>query len=577
MSEYRILGWVIKNRSRDDANTQNFSDQFLGENLRIELWDRDQRFNDRLGAAATLATGFFEIRFTDDALRRDPEERETLEESEFFFKAFRGDRLLFSTELFSLDTPDQQQLVLQVVEEAADGEAYSVFLTVEEIVSTAGIREEAEPTPLVQTVVDVLPTTDQVVGYGRASAIAPTENRSGSLQQTINNAFSRVLGHTFTGDVMTFRNSLDRSFTAQELNGRTNYIWQPRTYSTQTELGGALTGAQASLYHRAKVALKEILPLLDGLEPLDPAADEQNREAVRAIIRTEVVELVNEMGVHQGPRVQRVNSLFNLLIGSADATTLPEQVGGQLKDLVDTFGLSRARINTVDEERNFSNYLIIRDYLVSLRESWRDYTEDSGSGAYIGTQLVLLSQALSVVSESVRETYRIMDSVFLGYEERQSVWLDFTTARAVGVPANIAFPLPDGTGYSIADTAQLLPRMDVERLLSWVMRFSTEEGPVLARSSGKLGIVSAIADTAERLMILVQAASYTSVGNSAFRREGVIRALRDLAFQLYQVQRLAKELIPPIISGTPDDVSDRPRRLPNNGSDNIPPGVSRLT
>lgn len=564
MSEYRILGWVIKNRPRDDANTQNFSDQFLGENLRIELWDRDQRFNDRLGAAATLATGFFEIRFTDDALRQDPEEKETLEESEFFFKAFRGDRLLFSTELFSLETPDQQQLVLQVVEEAADGEAYSVFLTVEEIISTTGIRGDAEPTPLVQTVVDVLPTTDQVIGYSRASAIAPAESRGGSLQQTVNNAFNRVLGHTFTGDVMTFRNSLDRSFTAQEMNGRTNYVWQPRTYSTQTELGGALTGAQASLYHRAKVALKEILPLLDGLEPLDPAADEQNREAVRAIIRTEVVELVNEMGVHQGPRVQRVNSLFNLLIGSADATALPEQVGGQLKDLVDTFGLSRARINTVDEERNFSNYLIIRDYLVSLRESWRDYTEDSGSGAYIGTQLVLLSQALSVVSESVRETYRIMDSVFLGYEERQSVWLDFTTAKATGVPANTAFPLPDRTGYSIADTAQLLPPMDVERLLSWVMRFSTEEGPVLARSSGKLGIVSAIADTAERLMILVQAASYIPVGNSAFRREGVIRALRDLAFQLYQVQRLAKELIPPIISGTPDDIGDRPRQLPNN-------------
>lgn len=567
MSEYRILGWVIKTRPRDDANTQNFSDLFLGENLRIELWDRDQRFNDRLGAATTLATGFFEIRFTDDALRRDPEERETLEESEFFFKAFRGDRLLFSTELFSLETPDQQQLVLQLDEEAADGEAYSVFLTIEEIISTAGIRDDAAPTPFVQTVVDVLPTTDQVVGYGRASAIAPVESRGGSLQQTVDNAFSRVLGHTFRmGDVMTFRNSLDRSFTAQEMNGYTSYVWQPRTYTTQTELGGALTGAQASLYHRAKVALKEILPLLDGLEPLDPAADDQNREAVRAIIRTEVVELVNEMGVHQGPRVQRVNSLFKLLIGSADATTLPEQVGGQLKDLVDTFGLSRARINTVDEERNFSNYLIIRDYLVSLRESWNDYTEDSGSGAYIGTQLVLLSQALSVVSESVRETYRIMDSVFLGYEERQSVWLDFTTAfaprselrnAALALPSNIAFPLPDGTGYSTADTAQLVPRMDVERLLSWVLRFSTEEGPVLARSSGKLGIVSAIADTSERLMILVQAASYIPVGNSAFRREGVIRALRDLAFQLYQVQRLAKELIPPIISGTPDDVGDR--------------------
>jgi hypothetical protein len=162
------------------------------------------------------------------------------------------------------------------------------------------------------------------------------------------------------------------------------------------------------------------------------------------------------------------------------------------------------------------------------------------------------------MAESVRETYRIMDLVFLGPEERQSVFIDFTQARANEMPAGIAFPLPDNTGYSIQDTLQLVPAMDLERLLCWAIRFATEEGPTLARSGGKLGIANVIAKTAQKLMILLQAASYVPVRNSAFRRAGALRALRDLAFQTYQVQRLAQELIPPSISGQPDDIGDRP-------------------
>ena len=60
-------------------------------------------------------------------------------------------------------------------------------------------------------------------------------------------------------------------------------------------------------------------------------------------------------------------------------------------------------------------------------------------------------------------------------------------------------------------------------------------------------------------MVLIQAASYVNVPNNAFRREGVKRALRDLAFQTYRVQQLAEELIPPLLSGESDDVGDDTR------------------
>jgi hypothetical protein len=253
--------------------------------------------------------------------------------------------------------------------------------------------------------------------------------------------------------------------------------------------------------------------------------------------------------------------LFQLLIGDAEDNGSADRVGGQLKNLADVFGLSPDRVNSVDEEQNYGNFLIIRDYLVSLRGSWRDYVENSEGGAYVGPQLVLLSQALSVVAESVQDTYRIMELVFLGAAERQSVVIDFTKVKSPpGMPPDLAFPLPDGTAYLKKDLAKLVPPMTVEGLLNWVWRFGKEEGPALAKAGGKLGIAESIANTAAKLMILVQAASFTPVPSNAFRREGVLRALRDLAMQLYQLMALAKQIVPPSTNYEPDAIAQLPQR-----------------
>jgi len=597
----------------------------VGVGYRIEAWDKDNRFDDRLGIGKTqsfisssipkigeillnqnigrgLQGSYFEITISDESLRQESGETETIENSEIFFKVFNGSQFLFSTEDLELDLSQELNLVDKFpAYRGEDGYCYKIIVLIS-VIETE--EEEERPTyeiPVSQDkVVDILPTADQIYNLGRQSTVTnTTTNLGGSLQQVVDNAFGRVIGQTFRpGNISNFRDSLNQTFAIEENNGQRTITYNPRSYTTQTELGGAITGAQASLYHRAKAALKEILPLLDGIYELDPASDEQNRDAIRSIIRTEITEVVNEMGVQQGPRVQRVDSLFQLLIGTETESKLPEQIGGQLKDFARAFGLERSRINTVDEERNYGNFLIIRDYIVSLRQSWQDYVslQMAGGGSFIGTQLVLLSQALSVMAESVRETYRIMDLVFLGPEERESVLIDFTQARDTELTntielelsstrsntndesrprririsksnlkrakpyqkaREIAFLLPDGTPYFVEETAQLVPAMEVERLLSWAMGFATTEGPTLARSGGKLGIAKAIAKTSKTLMILLQASSYVPIPNNAFRREGVKRALRDLAFQTYRVKQLADELIPPLLSGESDDINDR--------------------
>ena len=635
MREYWIRGQIIQAEAQEITDTSGNTiiscdgvkdDQYKAsrESLRVEVWDRDVRYSDRLASTTADSRGFFELRFTDEYFRIEPEEREL--EPDVFFQLFRKNQFLFKTESELLpedyfdpieigeefpDKPSGENILPIDFTDAQDdkqgyladencyriGIIYAVVIEVPE----AEERPVFELPPLQDKVVDVLPTSEQIANLGGGQTSITTTGRNGSLQQIVNNAFGQVLGQTFrTGNITDFRDSLSQTFAIKENNGQREIIYNPRSYTTQTDLGGAITGAQASLYHRAKAALKEILPLLDGLYELDPSSDQQNREAVRSIIHTEIVELVNEMGVQRGPRVQRVDSLFELLIGTNAESRLPEQIGGQLRDLADIFGLHRSSINTVDEERNYGNFLIIRDYIVSLRQSWQDYLDiqQSGSGAFVGTQLVLLSQALEVMAESVRETYRIMDLVFLGPEERQSVWIDFTLARDPQLQTNnnsnlgrrasrklldlrtrirnfeedqdrkIAFLLPDGSPIYVDETAQLVPAMDLERLLSWATRFATEEGPTLARSGGKLGIANAIANTATKLMILIQAASYVPVGNTAYNRAGAIRALRDLAFQTYQVKRLAEELIPPLLPREDDDVGDRQLSF-GDGDDSI--------
>jgi hypothetical protein len=560
--------------------------------LRVEAWDKDEHFDDRLGSSKTDSIGVFDIEFTDEDFNQDTEERDWI--PDVFFVVYHGKDLVGSTldstedpklripaivwkyylvvvQQFQLESKFQSQVPhnLPVLTLQLNGvkTEYSIKILAAGIVPETTIP--TKPLNGFQTysdnVVDILPTVENVASIpaGRNSALVTVDN-GGSLQQIVDNALGQVLCRSSKNDPKAFLDSLTKTFTPQESNGRITYNWTPCSYNiVQTELGGTVSGAQASLFHRAKTLLDDALRQLDKLYALNPAADPQNMEAVRSVVRTEIVELINELGTEGGPRTQRVDSLFQLLVGNAEANDSFEKIGGQLKDLADIFGLTRSRINNVDEEQNFSNYLIIKDSLLSIRDSWNAFNADTGGGAYIGTQLVLLSQALSVVAESVQETYRIMDSVFLGPAERQAVWIDFAKARQNSQnikgkenDSDPAFPLPDGTQYSIGETKQLKPPMTIEKLLSWTLNWSTKEAPTIAIAGGKLGIAKSIVETSNRLMILVQSASYVRVPNTAFQRAGVIRVLRDLSFQLFEVKRLAVELIPPLTGEKMPDADD---------------------
>ncbi|MFF4273889.1 carboxypeptidase regulatory-like domain-containing protein [Streptomyces sp. NPDC001536] len=381
-------------------------------------------------------------------------------------------------------------------------------------------------TPADQNLVDLatFPVLTESIGGAGRTAVQQGGDRSSGYAQSVEGALRDVLGWRPGSNTSGFQAALTGAFELREVQGHTEFTWHPRGYAVQADLG-ALTGAQASIHQRARNALEQITPLLDGLTPLDPAADVQDAEAIRVIIRTELGELVDELAVEGGPRIQRVDELFNLLLGDRRSGTRPDPdaVGGQFAQLRDRFGLSGARIGTLDEERIVTNFRIVVDHVLALAAGWdtdRDLFSGTTDRTALGTVLIRLSRSLDVVAQSVEELVFALESVFVDAAQRQTIRLDFGGAA---------------------------PSILLSDLLDWVVRVSTAEGPRLIQDAGKDGVI-ALRPVLVNLTNLVRGtqrlADPNQRGNDpnlpgGLRTPRVLRALRELSGQLDDTARLA--------------------------------------
>ncbi len=360
-----------------------------------------------------------------------------------------------------------------------------------------------------------------------------------SLGQIATNAITDVLGWKMnTTDPKGFIGALTQSFSLQDVEGHTEATWIPRTYAVQTDIGGGITGAQASLYTRAKDALDKTLPLLDGLYPLDPDADPEFVKALREMARSQMVEIVKQLGAVGGPSILRVNTYFGILLGQNNITfqppTVPEfdpdKVQGTLGELRDTYGvffLNNPFSNSIEDEQDITNFRVISDYMTSLLQSWisngQFFQLGSTQPNFFGTQLVLLSRQFSVVAESVSEVRFTLDSVFIGPSERQTLLLQF----------------------------QNFPAMFLEDVLKEVEDFSTGEGPRLLQDSGRISVTNNVIPVLQSLSDLVREARRPVNVKSlpdGYRTARVQRALEDLNDQLKELIKLAKPVgqeVPP--------------------------------
>jgi hypothetical protein len=376
---------------------------------------------------------------------------------------------------------------------------------------------------------------------------APSGGGAGQgLGQVVARAVSDVLGwKANAADPKGFIGALTQSFSLTEVEGHVESAWNSRTYTVQTDLAGGITGAQASLYTRARDAQDQCLPLLDGLYPLDPEADPEYVKALREMAKSQIVEIVKQFAVVP-PSILRVDTYFHILLGASRGEHFseeprvesnPDDIRGTLGHLRDIYGIwfekkgkNNPFSNSVEDETNITNFRVVSDYMTSLLQSWRAngkfFRLTLGKApAFLGTQLILMSRQFNVIAETVNEVRFTLDSVFIGPNERQQLLLEFAHPH--------------------------FPAMYLEDILREIDAFVTDEGPRLIRDGGRIAVNNNVLPVVDTLRGMIrEARNPANIGSlpDGFKTPRVRNALDDLHDQLNQLRILAQQVgidIPP--------------------------------
>jgi hypothetical protein len=361
--------------------------------------------------------------------------------------------------------------------------------------------------------------------------------RDGMLGPTVTSALQKVLGWKPNGkDPKGFMNALNQSFSLTVFEGYVRSQWTPRSYAVQTDLSGGIAGAQASIYTMAKTILDQALPLLSGLYPLKPDFDAEYVSVLQQTAASQLTSLVVELGYLGGPRIMRVNQYFRVLMGipvnangslppgQVEFWKDPDQVTGTLGFLRKALGLGAVTstyVNNVADEQDVTNFRIIVDYVNAIFNSWQNSLQyfTTMQSPFLGTQLVWISRQLSVVNETVEEVRFVLDSVFIGRAERETLAMTC---------------LVDGCGNE-------LPSVTLEELLSMIQSLMTQEGPEIIQTGGKFAIGEDFSQMVQQLQDYVSAAITFAEAQtfSALNTDRVLVALYKLQRQLEELRNTA--------------------------------------
>lgn len=217
-------------------------------------------------------------------------------------------------------------------------------------------------------------------------------------------------------------------------------------------LSGGIAGAQTGLLHRAAATMDDALPLLDKIEVLKGDNAPQDIAALKALVRSEMAEILGELSFSGGPRITRVEQIFMLLLD-------------QLAALQDG----------IEDEENITRFRVVADNTASLYRSWNNIQQ------LFAAQTGIVVKQFGLVVEAVDEVRQTMDSVYLGPEERQGMMIIYSAG------------VPDA------------PAVSIEDLLTWVQDFVTAEGPQALDEAGGFALRNTIFPMAKKLRALVLA------------------------------------------------------------------------
>jgi hypothetical protein len=218
--------------------------------------------------------------------------------------------------------------------------------------------------------------------------------------------------------------------------------------------------------------------------------------------------------------------------------TDPDGVLGTLGNLRSQLGLGEPTwasdtepnyINTVADEQNVTNFRILVDYTNSLLNSWTNsfaFFYQNTSTPFLGTQLVLISRQLGVISETVDEVRFVLDSVFIGPAERKTYVLQLQ-------------PVEDFTQNP--PTTVQLPQIFLEDLLSWIQDYVNVEAPAIIQTGGRIALGEDFAAMIADFVLHAYAAFQFAQGQtgSAIATDRVLFSLSKLSGQLFELYNTA--------------------------------------
>jgi len=332
-------------------------------------------------------------------------------------------------------------------------------------------------------VVEDIPTTAIAAAAG-TDASAPGLSVPG---RAVKDVLRDILGWTWRpNDTQGFLTALKSSYVFEEVAGARHAQYKPSATAFRGELG-TVSGAQSIILQEVRAAADRIIPELEVIPPLRIAPDPQRVTALRAICVADVRELAQAFTKIDGPTIQRVDGLWKALVGDPEDLD-PENPDplAHLGEMKNVFGFDRSLVNTVEQELILSRWLAIVTELTSLRQVYafqRDYfIPGSGKEPYWGTSLVIISQWLQVIADSVREFEAALATHFIEESEQERIELR----------------LDDDS------------RIFLGAMLAWAERFPVESQEIL-KSAGKEGARSLLGPLQE-LAAAVQAARPEVVG-----------------------------------------------------------------
>jgi len=279
------------------------------------------------------------------------------------------------------------------------------------------------------------------VRYGPARPVSADTSPDRRVQDQLRTIF-RGRVPTDAGEIVA---ALNRLFPRKEKKGQIEYDYAPLALGGVGELGRGLSATQASLFARATAVLADTKVTLETLKPQKAAADAENVEAIRLLVLREAGELVDELGRVGGSRVERVDTLFDILNGDTNL----------LKRLAEDYGLTRSDVQTVEENDNFISYEVIRTAWQRISDSWTDF-KALQEGDF-GLQSGKLLRELKLVAASVDDVESALDAINVDVTDREE---------------------------SLIGTNDL----SLDGLLSWIRHVALDEGPQAVNEGGKVGV-----------------------------------------------------------------------------------------